>query len=292
MNPYEASPEKIPATDRYVLEPLYGRYSPRPDDFVPNKCHINSTSPESLKYWASVLERCDVFIRIYENIDDEGRDVFALGSVIVKSTHLKEKLEGKKVHRDYSLADMNEVRATALARSVLTNIKIPEIYFAGKIEGRDVLIQERIPGVGLNVAWQYLSQAQKESFKLQARNLLHRLQEIQPPSTQTHRSYLVPDPDPVEHRGIQTLEMDIIFGADNRNPDLSFMHNDLSPSNIIVDNDRIVGLVDWEMAGCFGWDTAGIVHVQIRSPKKENFAALELSQELLDDIMFWNNLYD
>lgn len=102
----------------------------------------------------------------------------------------------------------------------------------------------------------------------------------------------MPDPDPVEHRGIQTLEREIIFAEDNRDPDLSFMHNDFSLSNTIVDNDRIVGLVDWEMAGYFGWSTAAKVHIQIRSPKKENYTALKLSKEILDDIMFWSDLYD
>lgn len=59
----------------------------------------------------------------------------------------------------------------------------------------------------------------------------------------------------------------------------------------IVDNDRIVGLVDWEMAGYLGWKTAGAVHLQIRTPKRENFAALDLLDEFLSDILFWNDLY-
>jgi aminoglycoside phosphotransferase (APT) family kinase protein len=70
------------------------------------------------------------------------------------------------------------------------------------------------------------------------------------------------------------------------------MHNDVSMSNIIVDHGRIVGVVDWEMAGFFGWETAAKVHMQIRTPKRENFASLDLLEERLDDILFWNDLYD
>jgi aminoglycoside phosphotransferase len=70
------------------------------------------------------------------------------------------------------------------------------------------------------------------------------------------------------------------------------MHNDVSLSNIIVDDDKMVGLVDWEMAGFFGWRTAASVHVKIRMPKRENFSALSLSEEVLSDILFWNDLYD
>jgi hypothetical protein len=35
-------------------------------------------------------------------------------------------------------------------------------------------------------------------------------------------------------------------------------------SNYIVDNDKIVGLIDWEMAGFFGWNTAREVYRKAR----------------------------
>lgn len=128
-NPYEADPEKIPPTDPYREEPFYGRYLPRPTDFKPEPAHIRSSSPDSVAYWQSVLSQCTVENRIYEN-ETGGRDVFALGSVIVKATHLKQ-----NHGRDYALADANEVAATELARPVLDKlgIKVPQIYFAGKV---------------------------------------------------------------------------------------------------------------------------------------------------------------
>lgn len=112
--------------------PYYGRKFPRQDDFMPDPEHVNPTSATSLKYWASVLERCDESIRIYEN-QDGGRDVFALESVIVKSSHLKDRLEGRRAHRDYSFADANGVRATALVRKAGADIRVPDIYFASKV---------------------------------------------------------------------------------------------------------------------------------------------------------------
>lgn len=159
------------------------------------------------------------------------------------------------------------------------------------MNGRNVLVQERIPGVGLNIAWQYISGPQKASFKQQARDILRQLHKIKSPASNKRRSYIVPDPDPVDHRGIQDLERNIIFSDSNDDPDLNFMHNDFSQSNCIVDNGKIVGLVDWEMAGFFGWNTAGEVHLRIRMPKRENFAALNLSKNFLGDILFWNDLY-
>ncbi|MBE3045342.1 phosphotransferase [Candidatus Bathyarchaeota archaeon] len=70
------------------------------------------------------------------------------------------------------------------------------------------------------------------------------------------------------------------------------MHNDFSTSNVIVDNDVIVGLVDWEMAGFLGWNTAGQVHGRIRTPQREHFVNANLSEGTLQEMMWWNNLYD
>lgn len=88
MNPYETDPKKIPATDMYADVPFYGRYCPKPDDFRVVSQHINSQSTVSLGYWASVIELCTEENQIYP-ADEGGRDVFALGTVIVKSSHLR-----------------------------------------------------------------------------------------------------------------------------------------------------------------------------------------------------------
>ncbi|KAJ6779575.1 hypothetical protein PWT90_04739 [Aphanocladium album] len=231
------------------------------------------------------LSQCTSQNRIYEN-ETGGRDVFALGGVIVKSTHLKDN-QG----RDYALADANEVAATALAKPALEKmgIRVPQIYFADKIQGRSVLVQERIPGVGLNVAWRYLAAAEKSSFKEQAREILKALRNV----LGAGPTYIVADPDPVTHRGVQPLERDILFesrGAQNK--DCALFHNDLSQSNLIVDRGKIVAVVDWEMAGFFTWDAIKEVHLRIRSPSKKTYGHQNLPQKVLDDIYFWNDLYD
>lgn len=46
------------------------------------------------------------------------------------------------------------------------------------------------------------------------------------------------------------------------------------------------------MAGFFGWKTTGEVHRKIRTPRRENFANVTLGEEELQDIMFWNDLYE
>ncbi|KAJ5272483.1 kinase-like domain-containing protein [Penicillium angulare] len=106
-NPYEADPEKIPATDLYADVAFYGRYHPQPDDFPAEN-------------------------RIYP-ADEGGRDVFALGSVIIKSTHLHEHEHPGSREIDFSYADANEASAILQAKAILTDIKVPATWFYGKV---------------------------------------------------------------------------------------------------------------------------------------------------------------
>ena len=133
MNPYEADPAKIPTTDLYADIPFYGRYYPKPDDFRVDPQHVNSPATDSLEYWASVVRLCTEENRIYP-ADDGGRDVFALGSVIVKSSHLHAREGAAYPEIDFSYADANEIEAITLAKTVLGEIKVPEIYFSGKVQ--------------------------------------------------------------------------------------------------------------------------------------------------------------
>ncbi|KAL4965847.1 uncharacterized protein BDV14DRAFT_199622 [Aspergillus stella-maris] len=159
MDPYETNSSKIPSTDLYADVPLYGRYTPQQDDF----------KPESIEYWEPVLSLCTKKNRIYP-ADEGGRDVFASGSVIVKSGHLVNDLEAGEKETDYFYADRNEIEAIRLARGVLgrMGVRVPCVYFAGRVKDYRVLIQERLPGVVLSIAKPYLTTAQRESFKEQA----------------------------------------------------------------------------------------------------------------------------
>lgn len=68
------------------------------------------------------------------------------------------------------------------------------------------------------------------------------------------------------------------------------MHNNLNRLNIIVDNDKIVAVVDWEM-GVLRLKRAGAVHARCLVPKREGFAKLGLEEERLADLTYWNDLY-
>lgn len=137
MDPYVSDPDSIPVADMYADVPFYGRYFPRSDDFRIDPQHINSQSVDSLKYWASVLDLCDESVRIYP-ADEDGRDVFTLGSIIVKSSHLHETKNGQPTEIDYSYADANELQAVDIAKGVLKDVRVPDIYFAGKVSALEL----------------------------------------------------------------------------------------------------------------------------------------------------------
>jgi Phosphotransferase enzyme family len=164
-----------------------------------------------------------------------------------------------------------------------------------QINGSDVLVQSRISGVGLNVAWPYLSAKQKASFKDQSRDILRKLNAIRPPPEMKEPSYIVPDSNPVANRDIDPGEYEILFnnpkGSQASISTLSLMHNDLQTSNIIVKDDQIVGVVDWEQAGWFEWESAAAVHSPFRVPSRESFAQANLPKEKVDDLVFWSDLY-
>ena len=83
--------------------------------------------------------------------------------------------------------------------------------------------------------------------------ILGKLQSVKPQiSAENGPSNVIPDPDLVSNRGIQEPERDIIFSNDavaRGQWDWALTHNDLTQSNCIVNNGKIVAVVDWEMAG-------------------------------------------
>ncbi|PGH30840.1 compass component spp1 [[Emmonsia] crescens] len=282
ISPFETNAEKLPQSDRFLTQhPHYGRYHPSSDDFKPDPIHCHSNDDESLRYWEAVLTKCDEKTRI--NTPAAGkRDTFALGSVIVKSDHNSTEPTG-----DYSIVDENETYAIKAAEKILPDIRLPEIYLRTKIKGRDVLVQSRIPGVSLEVAWPYLTRQQKENFKRQARNIIQRIDSAK--YGHSSPSYVVKGEKPKEEHQLQQTEYDILFGsASASDQDLAFAHNNMTLANIIVDNDKIVGIVGWSNAGYFGWDRTKNVHHKLRCTGSGDISS-DGGVSIPD--AFWRDLY-
>ncbi|KKY18611.1 putative aminoglycoside phosphotransferase [Diplodia seriata] len=184
INPFETDPSRLPLDDPFRDLPHYGRYAPSPTDFQPCASHILSTTPASIRYWEDVLTtHCNADTLMLSPVDDAepdnntssssvalGRWIFAVGGCIIKTNHLAPPTRRR---RDYSRVDANEVAALALVRKYVVDaggneaegVRVPRVYFAGRLLGGDVLVQERLPGVSLEVAWRYLDGGAKRALR-------------------------------------------------------------------------------------------------------------------------------
>lgn len=269
-NPYETDPDKIPKHDPYLLArgPHYGRYFPRADDFTPRYNYWYQSEPESISYWREVVGKyCtpENSLGGYGSGTTADREAFAAGSVIIRVD--QESADGPAAEK-YSLLNANELCAARKAEEVLrdVDVSVPIIYFCGTIEGKNVTVESRIPGVSLEVAWRYLSAEQRASFKQQCRQILQRLGTAG--SSADGPSYVCRGLNSQLQPDVQRLERDILFSEKGEDEDLCLVHNDMVRSNIIINNNRIVGILGWRRSGYFGHKRAAAVHRQLRTPER------------------------
>jgi COMPASS component SPP1 len=279
-NPYETNPDRIPHDDPFLAQSAqYGRYTSHPDDFTPPDKRWYQSDPEANAYWQKVAQR---FCTSGNSLNVPGsREAFAAGSVILRVD--RESAEGAAAER-YSCANANELSAARKVEESLREIgvAVPVIYFCGTIEGRNVTVESRIPGVSLDVAWRYLSSGQIEVVKNQCRQILQHLTTIDPVPEEP--SYVCRGLNSQKLPSTEEQERDILLAARIPEEELSLTHNDLVPANIIVKDDRIVGIAGWRHSGYFGLDRAKKVHRQFRN--------LEPRQKTKDGNTAWIDLYD
>lgn len=260
-NPYETNPDDIPRDDPFLAQSAqYGRYTPHPDDFTPHYKHWYHSDPDANAFWQGVAEK---FCTPEHSLNISGpREAFAAGSVVIWVD--RESMDGEATER-FSCLNANELSAARKVEESLREIgvAVPITYFCGTIEGRNVTVESRIPGVSLEVAWRYLSPKQIGSFKNQTRQILKHLASIDPPSnepTYVCRGLNAQTPLPGQEK-----ECDILF-AKSSDDELCFTHNDLVPAHIIVKDDRVVGVTGWRQSGYFGFKRAEEVHRLLRNP--------------------------
>ncbi|EPS30221.1 hypothetical protein PDE_05171 [Penicillium oxalicum 114-2] len=261
-NPYETNPDAIPVDDPFLAQSAhYGRYTPSADDFVPASQHKHwyQSDPESNTFWHDVTRK---FCTPEYSLNlSSSREAFAVGSVIIR-------VDGDPTEAaaadQYSCVNANEFSAARKAEDSLRElgIVVPVIYFCGTIEGRNVTVESRIPGVALDVAWRYLGADQILALKNQCRQIMHHLGSIEP--TPAEPSYVCRGLNSQLVPSVSDRERDILFAARASDEVLSLVHNNLTPANLIVKDDRIVGITGWRHSGYFGFERAKMVHQQFR----------------------------
>lgn len=282
-DPYETNPDKIPTDDPFLAQSAqYGRYAPRADDFTPRFMHWHQPDSAINTYWEQVAQQ---YCTPQYSLNMTGpREVFAAGNVIIRVD--RELAEGAEVEK-YSNANANELLAAQKAEDSLRaiGVAVPVIYFCGMMEGRNVTIESRIAGVSLEVAWRYLSVAQIETLKNQCRQVLQCIGMIEPPAGEP--SYVSRELNSQTPPSVEPRERDILF-ADKGEEGLHLTHNDLVPSNIIIQDGRIVGIAGWRQCGYFGTIRAKKIHRLFRNLEPVSPNGVPDSEKSVG----WTDLYD
>ncbi|KAF7588165.1 hypothetical protein BBP40_006102 [Aspergillus hancockii] len=282
INPYETNPESIQQNDPFFKQsPHYGRYAPREDDFKPRYDDWWQSDPNTIAYWESIVK---------ENWTTENslkqtgaRQAYAAGSVIIRVDDVADATSEK-----YSCANANELSAAKKAEEILKTlgVAVPVIRFCGMVDGKNVTVESRIPGVSLEVAWRYLSAEQINKFKQECRRILEHLGNIDPaPDCPSYvysglNSQLPPE--------IQEAEKEILFQGKREDENLCLVHNNMTLSNIIVNDDRIVAIIGWRHSGFFGFERANKIHQQFRLP---GTSSAEATSGQTEDMQAWIDLY-
>lgn len=286
VNPYEADPKRVPKKDPYLSRsPHYGRYAPQADDFEPefNDWH-SSESEAQREYWTEIVRQHCTSKNSLNVVGS--RAAFAIGKVLIQVDG--DRAEGTALER-YSRLNANELIASRKAEEHLKdlNVTVPTILFSGTIDQKNIVVETRIPGVSLEVAWNYLTTSEKNSFKAQCRRILQRLTAIDDhfvtPSYAFEGLNGVPQPD------VADVEQDILFAPRDEDEVLCLTHNDMVRSNIIVDNGQVVAITGWRRSGYFGHERAKKIHRLLRIPERSHIFS---SGERSTQDQAWADLYD
>ncbi|KAJ5953180.1 hypothetical protein N7454_000076 [Penicillium verhagenii] len=259
-NPYETNPDHIPHDDPFLaLSAQYGRYAPHPDEFTPHHKDWYQSGPDANTFWVEVVEK---YCTPEHSLNTTGpREAFAAGSVLI---WVDREPAGAALER-FSCVNANELSAARKVEESLRDVgvAVPIIYYCGTIEGRNVTVESRIPGVSLEVAGRYLTPKQITGFKNQCRQILQILAAIDPALNEP--SYVCHGLNSQEPPADQEKEHTILFSEKTLKEELCFTHNDLVPGHIILKDDRVVGITGWRQSGYFGFERAKKVHRLLRN---------------------------
>ncbi|KAJ5645482.1 hypothetical protein N7507_011493 [Penicillium longicatenatum] len=191
------------------------------------------TGPEKVAstFWYADVPNYDIWPQLwasarkttkFTHLANKGdQHVFALGTVTVKPSHIHAR-KGESITIGYFYADANEIQETDLTKADLKNVKFPDSKKS--FQALDYQSHHHI----------YYGPEKFPQTKSQ--EILLPIKELEV------RSHGVPDPNILNKSRINPLEADIVISSTAIDPGMSFIRNDLTESNCIMDNGIIVGL--------------------------------------------------
>ena len=283
-NPYETNPDLIPKDDPYLARSIhYGRYGPREDDFEPDYDRWYQPEPDATSYWEGIVRK---FCTDENSLGEPGsREAFAAGSLIIRVD--RDSAEGDAAEQ-YSCINANELSSARKAEDTLkeVGVAVPVILFCGVTEGKNVTVESRIPGVSLEVAWRYLTGQKINKLKEQCRDIIQRLGTVD--STSQSPSYVCSGLNSQSRPDIEKRELHILFEEKGEQENLCLVHNHMVRSNIIVRDNRVVGILGWRQSGFFGFKRAKKVHQEFRMPEQTFISS---GGDEIDEPS-WTDIYD
>ena len=161
-----------------------------------------------------------------------------------------------------------------------TTVPVPKVYCAFERKGSTYILMERIDGKMIADRWIRRSEQSQAALLAQLRGYIAQLRALASPRSGVIAAadlsklfdYRIPSAragfgpfSSVEefHLSLReglsgdnvmdesSLLKNLVRMHDSREYSVCFTHGDLSPLNILVRNERIVGIIDWEMAGWF-----------------------------------------
>ena len=158
-----------------------------------------------------------------------------------------------------------------------TSIPVPNVLCAFAHEDSTYIVMERIKGEVIGAGWVRRSEESKAQLLSQLKEMIQEMRELQPGESTGVASVdggslfdcRLPGPSlrfgPFRgirdfHRHLRSgMELDTGLGSEiqnlikqqNKDWPLMFTHGDLSSLNILVREDKIVGIIDWETAGWY-----------------------------------------
>ncbi|RMD39713.1 hypothetical protein DV735_g5420, partial [Chaetothyriales sp. CBS 134920] len=190
-------------------------------------------------------------------LDSFGRRVFQYKGRIIKY--------GRPV-------DLQEAKALAFIKQSGLNIPVPQVYFAGSCGDTKVIEMEMIEGETLEKIWDGLTEQERHGYALQLRQVVDQLHSLEGSyigsleggpavDARRFRNYGGPFADETEFNKFllsntiskappiyRKMVESILSDQTHR---IVFTHGDLTPTNIMVKEGRIVGIIDWENAGWY-----------------------------------------
>lgn len=198
-----------------------------------------------------------------------------------------------------------------------TSIPIPVVIDDWIEQDRQFLITKRIPGTPLSEVWSTLSGKDKDSYAKQTVGYLHQLRSLCSTQIQclnaqpVYSAFLFRDGYALPHgplasddelwnemaKGLTNVPQDLQDCLKQRMPaaqPYTFTHGDLTSKNIIVQDGRVTGIVDWEGSGYFPvwWEYASTAIVDSQDDHSWKDRLRGHMENCEKGLLFWRCYYN